>query len=151
MSQVKSDTKFIKKLKKFLKIRPRVKNINYNAKTGQTPKAGLGKKPMSSFREDIAANKKLQQETKDASRTTVSYKRVTSKNKDKFSNQHLKKGEKKGGRTETRTRIGRAPKGYIKYGSKFVSLRTAQGKKALAKQKARERAKAMAKKNLANK
>ena len=65
MSQVKSDTKFMKKLKKFLKIRPRVKNINYAAKTGQTPKAGIGKKKMASFRENIAANKKLQQEILD--------------------------------------------------------------------------------------
>ena len=54
-------------------------------------------------------------------------------------------------KTETRTKIGRAPKGYIKYGSKYVSVRTAQGKKALAKQKARERAQAAAKKRLANK
>ena len=54
-------------------------------------------------------------------------------------------------KTETRTKIGRAPKGYIKYGSKFVSLRSAAGKKALNKQKARERAQAAAKKRLANK
>ena len=49
MSQVKSDTKFMKKLKKFLKIRPRVKNINYNAPTGQTPKSGIGKKKNGKF------------------------------------------------------------------------------------------------------
>ena len=54
-------------------------------------------------------------------------------------------------KTETKTKTSRAPKGYIKYGSRFVSVRTAQGKKALAKQKARERAQAMAKKRLANK
>ena len=54
-------------------------------------------------------------------------------------------------KTETKAKTSRAPKGYIKYGSKFVSVRTAQGKKALAKQKAKERAQAMAKKRLANK
>ena len=54
-------------------------------------------------------------------------------------------------KTETRTKIGRAPKGYIKYGSKFVSVRTAQGKKALNKLKAKQRAQAAAKKRLANK
>ena len=145
-SQV-SETKFMKRLKDILKIRKRNTNKNYSAKTGQVKKS----RKLSSFREDIAENKKLQQETKDPNRTTVTYKRVTSKNKDKVSNQHLKKGEKKGGVTETRTKIGRAPKGYIKYGSKFVSVRTAQGKKALAKQKARKRAQEMARKRLANK
>jgi hypothetical protein len=54
-------------------------------------------------------------------------------------------------KTGTKTKIGRAPKGYIKYGSKFVSVRTAQGKKALAKQKAKKRAQEMARKRLANK
>ena len=139
MSQVKSDTKFIKRLKKFLKIKPRVKNINYNAKTGQTPKAGIGKKKMSSFREDTAANKKLQQETKDANRTTVSYKRVTSKNKDKYSNQHLKKDEKSKNSDTNKTKsVKGAPKGYIKSGTKYVSLRTAKGKQ-LAKLAERKR------------
>lgn len=142
---------FLKKLKDILKIKRR-KNIDYSAPTGQTPKAGIGRKKMASFREDTAANKKLQQETKDPNRTTVSYKRVTSKNKDKFSNQHLKKDEKKkGGGTETKTKIGRAPKGYIKSGSKFVSLRSAAGKRALNKLKAKQRAQAAAKARLANK
>ena len=59
--------------------------------------------------------------------------------------------EKKTTETKTKTKIGRAPKGYIKYGSKFVSLRTAQGKKALNKLKAKQRAQAAAKKRLADK
>ena len=46
--------------------------------------------------------------------------------------------------TSTSTRRGRAPKGYVRSGNKFVSIRTAQGKKALNKQKARERAQAAA-------
>ena len=41
-------------------------------------------------------------------------------------------------------KYGRAPKGYIKSGTKFVSLRTAKGKQALNRQKARERAQAAA-------
>ena len=45
-------------LKKFLKIKPRVKNINYKAKTGtKTPN-----KKFASFREDNKENQKLQQE-----------------------------------------------------------------------------------------
>ena len=59
--------------------------------------------------------------------------------------------KKKKTTTGSSERYGRAPKGYIKSGSKFVSIRTAAGKKALAKQKARERAQAAAKKRLANK
>ena len=53
--------------------------------------------------------------------------------------------EKKKTTTGTQERYGRAPKGYIKYGSKFVSIRTAQGKKALARLKAKQRAQAAAK------
>ena len=139
----------MKKLKKFLKIRPRVKNINYNAPTGQTPKSGIGNKKMASFRKTDAENKKLQQETKDPNKTTVTYKRVTSKNKDKFSDQHLKKDEKKKG---NKTKSGsRTKAGYVRYKGKLVSTRTAQGRKAANKLKARKRAQEMAKKRLANK
>ena len=54
--------------------------------------------------------------------------------------------------TSTPTKkYGRAPKGYIKSGSKFVSLRTAKGKQALNKQKARERAQAAARERLRKK
>ena len=52
--------------------------------------------------------------------------------------------------TGSSERYGNAPKGYIKYGSKFVSLRTAQGKKALNKLKAKKRAQEAARKRLAN-
>jgi hypothetical protein len=48
-------------------------------------------------------------------------------------------------------KIGRAPKGYIRSGSKFVSLRSAAGKRALNKLKAKQRAQAAAKERLANK
>ena len=149
MSQVQSDTKFMKRLKKFLKIKPRVKNINYNAKTGQTPKSGIGKKKMASFRKTDAEMKKLQQETNDANRTTVSYDRVTSKNKSKFSDQHLKKdNKKKDNKKRSRTKT---PSGYVRYKGRLVSTRTAQGKNAANRLKARKRAQEMAKKRLANK
>ena len=141
----------MKKLKKFLKIRPRVKNINYNAPTGQTPKSGIGNKKMASFRKTDAENKKLQQETKDPNKTTVTYKRVTSKNKDKFSDQHLKKDKNKTG-NKTKSKSGsRTKAGYVRYKGKLVSTRTAQGRKAANKLKARKRAQEMAKKRLANK
>ena len=89
-SPVRSETKFMKRLKDVLKIKRR-KNINYNAPTGQTPKSGIGKKKMASFRKTDAEMKKLQQETKDPNRKTVSYKRVTSKNRSQLSDQQKKK------------------------------------------------------------
>ena len=135
MSQVQSDTKFMKKLKKFLKIKTRVKNINYSAKTGtKTPN-----KKFASFREDNKENQKLQQEAKDPTQNIRTYKRVTSKNKDKYSNQHLKKDEKSKNSDSNKTkRVKGAPKGYIKSGTKYVSLRTAKGKQ-LAKLAERKR------------
>ena len=59
--------------------------------------------------------------------------------------------EKKKRTTGTQKRYGNAPKGYIKAGKSFVSLRTAKGKAALNKLKAKQRAQAAAKKRLANK
>ena len=86
----------IKKLKKFLKIRDfKKKNIDYSRPRGETPKAGIGKRKMASFRKTDAEMKRLQQETKDPNRTTVSYKRVTNKNKSQFSDQQKKKTVKK--------------------------------------------------------
>ncbi len=149
MSQVKSDTKFMKKLKKFLKIKPRVKNPNYNAKTGQTSKAGIGKKKMSSFRENIAENKKLQQETKDPNRTTVTYKRVTSKNKSKLSDQQKVKPKN----TDTKNKKKKStPTDRIRVkGGRLLSTRTAEGRKAMNRLKAKKRAQEMAKKRLGKK
>ena len=136
----------MKKLKKVLKIKPRVKNINYNAPTGQTPKSGIGKKKMASFRKTDAEMKKLQQETKDANRTTVSYKRVTSKNKSKFSDQQKVKSKETTKKKKTGTRT---PAGMVRVkGGRLVSTRTAQGMKAMNKLKARKRAQEMAKKRL---
>ena len=71
----------------------------------------------------------------------------TYKNKDGKSVAEENKNKKS---TSTKT-YGRAPKRYIKSGTKFVGLKTAQGKKALNKLKAKKRAQEMAKKRLANK
>ena len=147
MSQVTSDTPFVKKLKKFLKIKPRVKNKDYSAKTGQTPKSGIGKKKMSSFREDTAANKKLQQETKDPNRTTVSYKRVTSKNKDKLSDQQ--KVKPKNTDTKNKKKKSKTPTDRIRVkGGRLLSIRSVEGRRAANRQKAREKAQAAARKRL---
>ena len=48
-------------------------------------------------------------------------------------------------------KYGRAPKGYIKSGTKFVPIRSAKGKQALNRQRARERAQAAARERLRKK
>ena len=138
-----TSTPFIKKLKDILKIKRR-KNKDYSAKTGtKTPD-----KRFASFRKGNA-NKKLQEEAKDPTKNIRTYERVTSKNKDKFSDQHLKKDEKN---KKNKTRSGsRTPSGYVRYKGKLVSTRTAQGRKAANRLKAKKRAQEMAKKRLANK
>ena len=96
---------------------------------------------MASFREDTAANRKLQQETKDPNRKTVSYKRVTSKNRSQLSDQQkVKSKETKKKKSGTRT-----PAGMVRYKGKLVSTRTAQGKAAMNRLKAKKRAQEMAK------
>ena len=104
---------------------------------------------MSSFREDTAANKKLQQESKDPNRTTVSYKRVTSKNKSQLSDQHLKKDKKSKDKDKKKRSGTKTPAGYVRVkGGRMVSTRTAKGKHAMNKLKAKQRAQAAAKKRL---
>ena len=141
MSQVTSDTPFVKKLKKFLKIKPRVKNKDYSAKTGtKTPN-----KKFASFREDTKKNKKLQQEAKDPRQNIRTYDRVTSKNKSKFSDQQKVKSKE-----TTKKKSGtRTPAGMVRVkGGRLVSTRTAQGKAAMNRLKAKKRAQEMAKKRL---
>ena len=56
--------------------------------------------------------------------------------------------------TKTKTKIksqSKTPSGYVRYKGKLVSTRTAQGKNAANKLKAKKRAQEMAKKRLANK
>jgi len=140
MSQVKSDTPFMKKLKKVLKIKPRVKNINYSAKTGtKTPN-----KKFASFRENNKENQKLQQEAKDPSQNIRTYKRVTSKNKDKYSDQQKVKPKNTNKKKKSKTPTDRI---RVK-GGRLLSIRTAEGRKAMNKLKAKKRAQEMAKKRL---
>ena len=72
----------------------------------------------------------------------------TYKNKDGKSVADEKKKTTTTGSSE---RYGKAPKGYIKAGTRFVSLKTAAGKAALNKLKNKRRAQEMARKRLANK
>ena len=134
-----SETKFMKRLKDILKIKKRNTNKDYRAKTGtKTPD-----KRFASFRQDSKKNKKLQSEAKDPRQNIRTYDRVTSKNKDKFSDQHLKKDEKK---KDNKKRSGtKTPAGYVRYKGRLYSKRSAQGMKAMNKLKARKRAQEMAK------
>ena len=72
----------------------------------------------------------------------------TFKNKDGKS---LADEKKKTTTTGSQERYGRAPKGYIKAGTSFVSLKTAKGKQALNKLKAKRRAQEAARKRRENK
>ena len=96
------------------------------------------------------AEKKLSEEAakKSAKISKARYPKMgTFKNKDGKS----VADEKKKTTTGTQERYGRAPKGYIKAGNSFVSLKSAKGKAALNKLKAKKRAQEMARKRLANK
>tara|TARA_B000000441_G_C21723841_1_gene341035 strand:+ start:56 stop:487 length:432 start_codon:yes stop_codon:yes gene_type:complete len=138
-SPVRSETKFMKRLKDVLKIKRR-KNIDYSAKTGTK----IPNKKFASFREDTKKNKKLQQEAKDPRQNIRTYDRVTSKNKSKFSDQQKVKSKK-----TTKKKSGtRTPAGMVRYKGRLVSTRTAQGKAAMNRLKAKKRAQEMAKKRL---
>lgn len=143
MAQVTSDTPFVKKLKKFLKIKPRVKNKDYSAKTGtKTPN-----KKFASFRENNKENQKLQQEAKDPRQNIRTYKRVTSTNKNKYSDQHLKKDEKKTGKDKKRKSGTKTDRIRVK-GGRLLSIKSVEGRRAANRQKAREKAQAAARKRL---
>ena len=136
---------FFAKLKDSLKIKKRGlsgANLELKRKRGRTLKSNT---KMASFREDTKANKKLQAEAKDPNKDYTTYTKVNKTNKAKLSDQHKVKDKNK----DTKKKSGsRTPAGFVRYKGKLVSTRTAQGKKALNKQKARERAQAMARKRL---
>ena len=140
---------FFAKLKDSLKIKrgPKGANLELRRKRGRTPKSET---KMASFREDTKANKKLHEEAKDPTKSYTTYTKVTSKNKAKLSDQHKVKPKETKKKSTTKDRLGRkTPAGFVRgKQGKLYSIRTAQGKKALAKQKARERAQAMARKRL---
>ena len=136
---------FFAKLKDSLKIKKRGlsgANKELRRKRGRNLKSNT---KMASFREDTKANQKLQAESKDARKDYTTYTKVNKTNKAKLSDQHKVKDKNK----DTKKKSGsRTPAGFVRYKGKLVSTRTAQGKKALNKQKARERAQAMARKRL---
>tara|TARA_R100000081_G_scaffold10862_1_gene4331 strand:- start:55 stop:510 length:456 start_codon:yes stop_codon:yes gene_type:complete len=148
MSQVRSDTPFIKKLKEILKIKPRVKNKNYNAKIGtKTPD-----RRFASFRENTEENKKLQKEAKDPRKNIRTYKRVTSENKKNFSDQHKvtntntktnsKNKKPKAGSARERLRA----KNVKRFGKAHVDRLVAKNKEFQAAKKDKEKMKAYRKK-----
>ena len=136
---------FLSRIKDSLKIKKRGlsgANKELRRKRGRNLKSNT---KMASFREDTKANQKLQAESKDARKDYTTYTKVNKTNKAKLSDQHKVKDKNK----DTKKKSGsRTPAGFVRYKGKLVSTRTAQGKKALNKQKARERAQAMARKRL---
>ena len=79
---------FLSRIKDSLKIKKRGlsgANAELRKKRGTTKKKDV---KMASFRVSNKDNRRLQSETKDARRDTVSYTKVNKKNKDKLSDQH---------------------------------------------------------------
>ena len=136
---------FLSRIKDSLKIKKRGlsgANLELKRKRGRTLKSNT---KMASFREDTKANKKLQAEAKDPNKKYTTYTKVSKKNKAKLSDQHKVKPKE----TTKKSTTKKTPAGFVKgKGGRLLSTRTAQGKKALAKQKARKRAQEMAKKRL---
>ena len=109
------------------------KKQNFNAPTGTKS----SNKKMAEFREDPTANKKLQKEYKSGKDITYS-RRLSSKAKKQVEETKANKDKKK----------SRTPAGMVRYKGRLVSTRTAQGKNAMNRLKARKRAQEMAKKRL---
>ena len=135
---------FLSRIKDSLKIKTGLSGANaeLRRKRGRTLKSNT---KMASFREDTKANQKLQAESKDARKDYTTYTKVNKTNKSKLSDQHKLKPKE----TTKKSKTKKTPAGFVKgKGGRMLSTRTAQGKKALNKQKARERAQAMARKRL---
>ena len=111
------------------------KKQNFSSKTGtKTPNEKL-----KTWRVDKDNNKKLQQERKSGKDETYSRKLTPEATKQVNNTKNDKKKKRK------------TPSGYVRYKSKLLSTRTAQGKNALNRLKATKRAQEAAKKRLANK
>ncbi len=136
---------FLSRIKDSLKIKTGLSGANaeLRRKRGRNLKS---KTKMASFREDTKANRKLQSESKDARKDYTTYTKVNKTNKANLSDQHKVKDKNK----DTKKKSGsRTPAGFVKgKGGRLLSTRTAQGRQALAKQKAKKRAQEMAKKRL---
>ena len=135
---------FLSRIKDSLKIKTGLSGANaeLRRKRGRTLKS---KTKMASFREDNKANKKLQAESKDARKDYTTYTKVNKTNKANLSDQHKVKPKE----TTKKSTTKKTPAGFVKgKGGRLLSTRTAQGRQALTKQKARKRAQEMAKKRL---
>ena len=141
---------FLSRIKDSLKIKKRGlsgANKELRRKRGRNLKSNT---KMASFREDTKANQKLQAEAKDPNKNYTTYTKVNKTNKAKLSDQHKVKPKETTKKSSTKDRLGRkTPAGFVRgKQGKLYSIRTAQGKKALNKQKARKRAQEMARKRL---
>ena len=136
---------FLSRIKDSLKIKKKGlsgANLELKRKRGRTLKSNT---KMASFREDTKANQKLQAESKDARKDYTTYTKVNKTNKSKLSDQHKVKPKE----TTKKSKTKKTPAGFVKgKGGRLLSTRTAQGRQALTKQKARKRAQEMAKKRL---
>jgi hypothetical protein len=147
--QKKKRTNTLNKVLNKLKIR-RLGNVNKRGRVVSTKKTGLSNIPAAEGMATVNRKARgLSNLPKDYKKQELKFSKTA--NKSTPTKNDTKVETNTNTKTGTKTKIGRAPKGYIKYGSKFVSVRTAQGKKALAKQKAKKRAQEMARKRLANK
>lgn len=150
-----------KKNQQDLKIKKLTRNLFNKDKRGKitTKKKGLSNIPVqersapvnkkSKGLSSLGSNYKKQEETLSKKATKKSAKI----NKARYPEMGTYKGSGTGSKstkTEKKSK-SKTPSGYVRYKGKLVSTRTAQGKNALNRLKAKKRAQEMAKKRLANK
>ena len=117
-----------------------ISNIGKNADFGQ--RAAKLKQSMGG----IGSMTDYKKTEKKAFKKAEKYQKKKKKEEDKKNKLKIKKNKTTGGGT-TRTKSS-TPTGYVRYKGKLVSTRTAQGKHAMNKLKAKKRAQEMAKKRL---
>ena len=147
-----------------LKIR-KLSKVNKRGRALSTKKKGLSNIPVQERSapvnkkarglSNLGSNYKKQEEklSKKATESSAKINKARYPKMGTFKNKDGKSvaDEKKKTSSGTQEKYGKAPKGYIKSGTRFVSLKTAAGKAALNKLKAKRRAQEMARKRLANK
>ena len=147
--QKKKRTNTLTKVLNDLKIR-RLGKVNKRGRLISTKKTGLSNIPVQERSapvnkkarglSNLGSDYKKQEEklSKEATKKSAKISKARYPKMGTFKNKDGKSvaDEKKTTSSGTQERYGRAPKGYIKAGTKFVSLRSAQGKKALNKLKA---------------
>ena len=151
-------------VKDSLKIAKRIRN-KFRGKSGDSP---ITKKTISKAPNKTEKQKSDLQIAKDRAKKAKGYNKEKLEREVRYQEKFGKQGrtwsnpvgaEGKGKPSTVKTekkatptkKYGRAPKGYIKSGTKFVPIRSAKGKQALNRQKARERAQAAARERLRKK